>query len=118
LVEQNTFSFLHVLQKLKKNDRFLYRLICQYGVLENAFEVGQFVNLKDACSNELKQMDVDNLKTIIPTEASKLYSRGSTTGHTCNCRGKCATRTCPCKKENVFCSAKCHSKRWACSNMD
>ena len=70
-----------LLKKLKKNDRFLYKLICQYGVLGNVFEVGQFVNFKDACPNELKQMDVDNLKTIILIEVSMFYSCGSTTEH-------------------------------------
>jgi hypothetical protein len=88
-----------------------------YGVLENKFEVGQFVDLKDACPNELKQTNVGNLKSITLIEASKLYSRCSTTGHTCNCRGKCSTRSCPCKKENVFCSTKCHSKEGGSSNM-
>ena len=38
--------------------------------------------LKDTCCHELKQMDIDNLKTITLIEASKLYSRGFTTGHT------------------------------------
>ena len=103
-----------IIKKTERNDRFLYKLICQYGVLNNVFKVRQLVNLKDACSNELKQIDVDNLKTIALIEASKLYFRGSTTGHTCNCRSKCATRTCPYKKENVFWSIKCHSKRGAC----
>jgi hypothetical protein len=106
-----------IIEKTEKNNLFLYKLTCQYGVLENTFEVGQFVNLKDACPNELKQIDVDNLKPITLIAASKLYSRGSTTGHTCNCRGKCATKTCPCKKQNVFCFTKCHSKSGACSNM-
>jgi transposase InsO family protein len=107
-----------VVDKFEKNNIFLYKLICQYGALENTFEVGQLVDLKAACPDELKHIDADNLMPITIIEASKLYSRGSTTGHTCNCRGKCATKTCPCKKENVFCSTKCHSKRGGCSNMD
>jgi hypothetical protein len=47
------------------------------------------VNLKDACPNELKQIDIHNLKTITIIEASKLYSRGSTAGCTYNSRGNC-----------------------------
>jgi hypothetical protein len=38
------------------------------------------MNLKDACPDELKQIDVSTLKLISIIEASKLYSRGSTTG--------------------------------------
>jgi hypothetical protein len=47
------------------------------------------VNLKDACPNELKKIDIHNLKTITIIEASKLYSRGSTTKRTCNSRSNC-----------------------------
>ncbi len=107
-----------IVEKFEKNKIFLFKLVCQYGVLTNTFEAGQFVNLKDACSNELKHVNVDNLKPITIIEASRLYSRGSTTGHTCNCRSKCAARTCPCKKANVFCSTKCHSKTGGCLNME
>ena len=49
---------------------FLYKLICQYDILQNRFKAGQFMNLKDACPNELKQIDVSSLKPIILIEAS------------------------------------------------
>ncbi|CAF5026545.1 unnamed protein product, partial [Rotaria sp. Silwood1] len=84
-----------IIEKNEKNNISLYKLICQYGILQNTFEAGQFMNLKDACPNELKQIDVSTLKPITIIEASKLYSRGSTTGRTCNCQGKCATKSCP-----------------------
>ncbi len=106
-----------IIDKFEKNNVSLFKLVCQYGVLTNVFEVNQFVNLKDACPDELKHVKVDDLEPITIIEASKLYSRGSTTGRTCNCRGKCANKTCPCKRENVFCSTKCHSKRGGCVNM-
>ncbi len=57
------------------------------------------MNLKDTCPNKLKQIDI-HLKTITIIEASKLYSRNSTTGRTCNSRDNCEKKTCPCKKEN------------------
>ncbi|CAF1429135.1 unnamed protein product [Rotaria sordida] len=107
-----------IVEKTQKNNIISYKLICQYGALQNTFEIGQLFDLKDACPYELKNVDVDSLKPITIIEASKLYSRGSTTGRTCNCRGKCATKTSPCKKDNVFCSTKCHSKRGGCLNMD
>ncbi|CAM4796030.1 unnamed protein product [Rotaria magnacalcarata] len=53
------------------------------------------MNLKDACPNDLKLVNIDDLKPITIIEASRLYSRGSTTGRTCNCRGNCAMKTCP-----------------------
>ena len=49
----------------------------------------------------------------------KIYSlvRASTIGRTCDFKGKCASKQCPCKKNGVFCSTKCHSKRGCCENM-
>ncbi len=70
------------------NDEKIY-----YGILQNTFEAVKFMTIKDACLNEFKQIDVSTLKPITIIEASKLYSRGSTTGRTCNCQGKCATET-------------------------
>ncbi|CAF1680811.1 unnamed protein product [Rotaria magnacalcarata] len=107
-----------IVEKYERNNILLFKLICQYGSLNNTFEAGQLMNPKDACPHDLKLVNIDDLKPIIIIEASRLYSRGSTTGRTCNCRGNCAMKTCPCKKENVFCSTKCHSKRGGCLNMD
>ena len=76
-----------IVEKIEKNN-FLYKLICQYGILDNTFEVGQFVYLKDVCPYELKNVKADKLKPITIIESSKLYSRSSTTGNTCNCRSK------------------------------
>jgi hypothetical protein len=90
-----------IVDKIEKTNTFLYKLICQYGALENKFsEVRLFVNLKHARPNELKQIDVHNLKIITIIEASKVYSSGSTTGHTCNYRGNCMKKTCLCNSEN------------------
>ena len=76
------------------------------------------MNLNDAYPNELKQIDAVKLKPITLIEASKLYARGCVTGRTCNCRTKCSTKSCPCKRANVSCSTKCHSKKGARSNME
>ncbi|CAF5190369.1 unnamed protein product, partial [Rotaria sp. Silwood1] len=84
-----------IIEKKENDNGFLYKLICQYGVLQNTFEVGQLVNLNDACPDELKKIKVDDLKPITLIEASKLYARGCVTGRTCNCRSKCSTKTRP-----------------------
>ena len=105
-------------EKFRENNISLFKLICQYGILTNTFEAAQFVNLNDACPIELKNVNVDNLKPITIIESAKLYSCGSKTGRTCNCRGKCGTKTCPCKKDNVLCFTKCHSKRGGCLNIE
>ena len=87
-------------------------------VFSRTLQVGQFVNLNDEYPVELKQINADNLKPITLIEASKVYARGCMTGRTCNCRSRCSTKVCPCKKGNVSCSTKCHSKNSICSNME
>ncbi|CAF2065959.1 unnamed protein product [Rotaria magnacalcarata] len=47
------------------------------------------------CPVELKQLVIDNLKDITFIEACKLYIRASTSGRTCDCKGKCASKQCP-----------------------
>ncbi len=39
-----------------------------------------------------------DLRDVIFIEACKVYVRGLTTGRTCDCKGKCITEQCPCKK--------------------
>ena len=75
----------NIIEKTEKNNTFLYKLLCEYDVLQDTFDTGQFVNLNDAYPNELRQIDVDKLKPITLIEASKLYARGCVPGRTCDC---------------------------------
>ncbi|CAF1488215.1 unnamed protein product, partial [Didymodactylos carnosus] len=99
-----------ILEKNRKNDDLVFKLVCQYGKLQSAFSVEILVDLKSACPQELKQLSVDELKDISFIEVCKLYVSGAVSGRACDCY-------CPCKKANVSCSTKCHSKRGACQNM-
>ncbi|CAF0887681.1 unnamed protein product [Didymodactylos carnosus] len=105
-----------ILERNKKNDDLVFKLVCQYGKLQNAFSVENIIDLKSACPQELKQLNVHELKDISFIEACKLYVRGAVSD-TCDCKSKCATKHCPCKKANVPCSTKCHSKRGGRQNM-
>ncbi|CAF1569839.1 unnamed protein product, partial [Didymodactylos carnosus] len=71
-----------------------------------------------ACPVELKSLKLDELKDIRIIEASKLFVRGSINGATCDCKSLCAAKHSPCKKANVKCSTKCHSKRGNCKNEE
>ncbi|CAF1544156.1 unnamed protein product, partial [Didymodactylos carnosus] len=106
-----------VVAKEKKDNDFIFHLCCQYGLLQNKFSIESLIDLRSACPDELKSLNVFELdKEISLIEASKLFVRGSVSGATCDCKSQCATRHCPCRKANVACSTKCHSKRGKCQN--
>ncbi|CAF1494586.1 unnamed protein product [Didymodactylos carnosus] len=100
-----------IVEKISKNNSVIFRLTCQYGILTNTFSVGEVIDLKSACPKPLKETDVEDLENITFIEACKLFVRGSVSRSTCDCKTKCATKKCPCRKAAVACSTKCHSKK-------
>ncbi|CAF1036755.1 unnamed protein product [Didymodactylos carnosus] len=108
-----------IFSKEKKEDSVVFQLACQFGKLVSSFTAESLVSLKAVCPSELKSVDPAELKSITLIEACKLFVRGSVSGATCDCKSQCATKHCSCKKANVNCSTKCHSKRSAgCKNME
>ncbi|CAF4599169.1 unnamed protein product [Rotaria magnacalcarata] len=106
-----------IIEKLEKDGKITFKLACEYGKLEIPYSIEHVVDLKMVCPEALKHIVIDDLNGITFIEACKLYVRTLTTGRTCDCKGKCATKQCSCKKMGVFCSTKCHSKRGGCANM-
>ncbi|CAF1170615.1 unnamed protein product, partial [Didymodactylos carnosus] len=105
--------------KEKKGDDVVFQLACQFGKLVSSFTVESLIPLKHVCPSELKAVDIAELENITLIEACKLFIRGSVSGATCDCKSQCATKHCPCKKANVKCSTKCHSKRTGgCKNIE
>ncbi len=71
-----------------------------------------------SCPEELKQLVIDDLGDITFIEACKLYVRASTTGRTCDCKGKCFTRQGPCNDEQKINSIALTLVNEAISSME
>jgi len=48
----------------------------------------------------------------------KLYVRSAVNAVCCSCKGGWKRNQCTCKKNQVFCSAKCHKNTSCCNNME
>ncbi|CAF1358366.1 unnamed protein product [Didymodactylos carnosus] len=103
--------------KEKKNDSQIFKLASQYGKLVTTYTAESLVDLKSSCLQELRAINLDQLADIKFIEACKLLARGSISGKTCDCKGQCQTKLCSCKKQGVYCSTKCHSRRGGCKNI-
>ena len=52
--------------------------------------------------------EIDNFERLLPAKHLKLLPSDILT--ICKCRGRCATRQCPCRKAGVACMLFCHNK--------
>ena len=102
------------------NDNMIYEVCTSKGVLSALYDVQDFLDLRKSDFADLRDVDPTTLPTITFTEACEEYvSLGiSPQAEPCNCNGKCATKSCPCKAKHVRCCTKCHpKKKHTCANM-
>ena len=93
------------------------KLACAYGIIDRWWPIDALVGLS-AVPNELVHLQTDDLPEISMISASKLYVRGAVNGVCCSCKGGCKTKQCACKRNEVFCSTKCHKNTGCCKNME
>jgi hypothetical protein len=75
-------------------------------------------NVLIECDGVLKpHMHQKMINERIRVQASKLFARGNPCA-TCDCKAKCRTKTCPCRRASIACSTKCHAKIGKCMNVD
>jgi hypothetical protein len=102
------------------NDCVLYKVCTLKGVLSTLYGVQDLLDLRKSDFDDLRDVDPTTLPTITFTEACEEYvSVGiNPVAEACNCNGKCATKSCPCKAKYVKCGTKCHAKKkHACANI-
>ena len=83
------------------------------GHIKRAFYVIRtVVTILDDSSEKLNPTfygwEIDNFERLLPAKHLKLLPSDMLT--ICKCRGRCATRQCPCRKAGVACMLFCHNK--------
>ena len=102
------------------NDYVMYKVCALKGVLSTSYDAQDLLDLRHCDFADLRGVDPITLPTITFTEACKEYvSVGiNPVVEACNCNGKCATKSCPCKAKHVKCCTKCHpKKKHTCANI-
>ena len=89
-----------------------YRLGNKQGRFKQCFSRAE---IEPVNSNFIHTSDVPNNDTTVRASVRET-SLGAGQGHVrCNCRRKCGTNTCRCRKAAVLCNSKCHVDL-ACTN--
>ena len=91
----------------------MYKLCTMKGVLSILYGVQDLLNLRKCDFTDLRNVDPTNLPITAFTQACKEYVSAGTHSvvEACNCSGKCATKSCPCKERDTQCCTKCHQKK-------
>ncbi|CAF1005837.1 unnamed protein product [Didymodactylos carnosus] len=69
-----------IIEKIHNKDSVAFKLVCQYGKLQNAFSIENLVDLKYVCPQKLKQLDVDEFKDISFVDACDMRGVKMTCG--------------------------------------
>ena len=102
------------------NENVMYKVCALKGVLSTPYDAQDLLDLRECDFADLRGVDPTTLSTITFTEACKEYVLVgiNSVATACNCNGKCATKSCPCKAKNVKCCAQCHpKKKHGCANI-
>ena len=102
------------------NDCIMYKLCTMKGVLSILYGVQDLLDLRKCDFADLRSVDPTKLPIMTFTQACKEYVSEGTNSvvEACNCSGKCATKSCPCKARDIQCCTKCHpKKKCLCTNI-
>jgi hypothetical protein len=101
---------------VEKNNNKKVKVACMFGIINQWLPLESLVKLS-AVPEQLVQLDKTQLKEISVISATKLFVRDAVNGITCCCKGGCKTKQCACKKNDIFCSTKCHKNGSCCENL-
>jgi hypothetical protein len=91
-----------------------FQLGCKFGVLQITYEASE---LHLCETRDFPELDDIPEKRISLREAALMQNQSNITSICCNCAGKCMTRICICKRNEISCGSNCH-KRCINSNCE
>ena len=104
----------HILGVVTSTSGNYYSIGTSQGILDRKYTRGEFEHWEGSsylCVSEIPKTEI-KMHT-----AAKLVSYGSNTS--CQCRGNCATKHCPCRLRRFHCNSGCHPKvNGKCINND
>jgi hypothetical protein len=92
----------------------MYKLACQFGILESAFSAAEILPLGPQEFPELENPPMNSVITLV--EASRLQSGALAGDVGCSCKGNCLRGKCRCRKAGVPCGTACHPKNNGCKH--
>ena len=95
------------------NGCVMYNLCTMKCLLSILYHVQDLLDLRKCDFTDLRSVDPTNLPIMAFTQTCKEYVSAGTNSvvEACNCSGKCATKSCPCKARDTQCCSKCHPKK-------
>ena len=103
-------------KRLNNTNNITYSLISAFGRIATGFPVHQLISMYCSKPAELQHINYETVATISFVQASKMFARDNATA-TCDCKAKCITKLCPCKRASISCSTKCHPRHGKCRNV-
>ena len=102
-------------ERVDKSSTPSYRLISPFGRLSSLFPVHHLTPLSCPIPDSVLNMEKTNIPTVSFVHACKMFARTAVAA-TCDCKTKCKSKICPCRRSSIPCSTKCHPRRGTCTN--
>ena len=103
---------------MKKKEKYIVN--CPSGIIDTAFNHIDLIDMRNVHFEILKTLNPQQLSTISFTKAvrenSGFKNKLKSSVSICNCKVKCDSNRCACRKNNIICSTKCHPGGDQCLN--
>lgn len=100
------FKFFVIGVILEVTDEGLYKIFTKSGTLSALYSCNQFKVCNESSFNDNDVPHEEISLRGVNGHQSAFGGQGFTK---CNCKNKCDSNRCKCKKDNILCNSKCHN---------